>query len=390
MKGPAAIVSTWAPPTLGAPQSLGNILRPLPKNSYFLITSQNHLESSKTDGERLPCEYFYFDKGGKKLSYPQNRILGSFVLLAAILKYAIVVFKKVRAKKASMIIAVSDGGPALLSAYFASLMSGLPLVLYLFDLYQGNCLDGPQHVLARLFEAKLFRRAKRVLVTNEATRDYYLNKYGGEKAIEILYNSIDLSFSKETTVADSNSVKKDIVFTGNVYWSVEQSLKNLILAMDEIRDLPLRLKIFAPRIPEELQKIIDLNPNIQFGLVPADQVKDVQAQAWLLYLPMSWNTPFPDIIRTASPAKLTDYILARRPILVHAPEEAYVSRFVKEHHLGMAVTQNDVKTLANSLRDLYDKKSLSEYDTKAGSELVNRFDALRNSSKLETILKSLH
>ena len=49
---------------------------------------------------------------------------------------------------------------------------------------------------------------------------------------------------------------------------------------------------------------------------------------------------------------------ARRPVLVHAPPDAFVSKYFREHNCGLVVDRDDPKLLARQLGRLLDDPTL--------------------------------
>ena len=69
----------------------------------------------------------------------------------------------------------------------------------------------------------------------------------------------------------------------------------------------------------------------------------------MLFLPLAFDSPYPAVARTSAPAKMAEYLTARRPILVHAPADSFVSSYFRPHSCGVVVDEVDPIALAQAL-----------------------------------------
>jgi glycosyltransferase involved in cell wall biosynthesis len=158
--------------------------------------------------------------------------------------------------------------------------------------------------------------------------------------------------------------------------------------MKKLSDLPLNLELYIPSASPVIKKVILGQTNILLTSAPPGAMPQIQSQATLLFLPLAWNTKAPDIIATATPGKFTDYLASGRPMLIHAPDYAYVSRYGKENNLGLVVDQNSVDALAKAIRDfLADPAQGQKYIDNALRVFHQNHDAHKNAIKLTELLK---
>jgi hypothetical protein len=97
----------------------------------------------------------------------------------------------------------------------------------------------------------------------------------------------------------------------------------------------------------------------------------IQGAADLLFLPLSWNTKSQIIIDTATPGKLTDYLIAGRPMLVHAPSSSCVVRYTKEANCALVVDEDSPWKLQEVLEGFFENNP-----SEVGSQLVENAQAL--------------
>jgi glycosyltransferase involved in cell wall biosynthesis len=296
----------------------------------------------------------------------------------------------VRHREIRCIIGISDFGPALISAYLISRCTRVPYVLYFFDIYLGNNLLLVNELLAKMFEPRMFRSASMVIVTNEGTERFYRKRYGDGFKCAVIQNSVfpESYESKRTPYIPVEPYT--IVFTGNVYWAQQRSLVNLIRAMDGLDDLHARLHLYVPIGHETLRQFVAGRANVHLTSAAQSEMPDVQCNATILFLPLSWHTRSPEVIATATPGKLADYMASGRPILIHAPRHAYVNEYARQHGFALSVDEENIEKLDQAVRKLicdiqYSRRLIEN----AKKTLYENHDATVNAQKLASILESL-
>jgi len=381
------IITTYAPPMMGGPMILYNLLSKFPKDKYSFLTGYSAIKTQPHDNKYwLDCEYYFYDephktkrdminednaqkhsgtivkKANTKWWAPISKIITKLLYIKRIdllvnmfLQLVVVVrqgVKVVKQNKIDVLIGISGDGLALISAYIIHKITKKKYKIYLFDIYKGNKYSPSIRWLANFIEPLLVRNASKIIVTNEGTMNLYKKRYGNIP-IEIIHNAI-FSDNYEGLNSEYDPVEPyNIVFTGHIYWAQEQSVINLINAIRRINKIQVNLKLYLPKCPDSIKKLIKNYNNIIISKASPEEIPAIQKNADLLFLPLSWDTDAPEIIQTATPGKFTDYLIAGRPMLVHAPEYAYVSQYAKENKLGLVVDENDISLLAKAIVDFF-------------------------------------
>lgn len=411
LKKKTLIVSSWAPPMVGGPQNLYNLFSQIQPEQFGLLTSRVNVEHSLRSGVAgswLPCTYHYIEGGTitpaespvasstsptwfdrvvrlvAKIPFIGRRLVSLGNIFRTLGRYAMAGRRIIRRGGYEMLFGISDTGFAMIGTYLISRLTKKPYTLYLFDLYLGNLLSPPYDTLAKWFERQIMTNASLVILTNEVTEQYYKKRYGQAIKTAVVHNSI---FDRHTINTYDAKPPYTIVFTGNVYWAQEQAVMNLLAAMEKLTDLPVTLKLFVPNPPESLKASIAGKKNVELGAAGQDEMPAIQGAATLLFLPLAWDTKAPDIIATATPGKFTDYLASSRPMLVHAPDYAYVSTYTKEHNLGLVVDKNSVDALAKAIRDfLANHQQGKMYVDNALKVFATNHEATKNAAKLTELL----
>ncbi len=390
---------------VGGPQNMYNLFSQFPNNSYSILTSYQATHTpGLTSGSALAGQYEYFDKPlppgpwqpsgavptdanpGTRYPFGIRTLVAYFATPIKIFLMARKAIRIVRRDRCSIILGISDHGPALIAAGITSFFTGRPYVLYLFDLYRGNNFSFSDNLLAKLIERRLFTHAKYVVLTNEGTEQLYHQRYGTKIVTAVVHNA---TFPELFTAQPQYDPKPPftITFTGNVYWAQEQSVLNLIHALEYLQDIPVQLKLYSPTPTVAIRQAVAGKKNIWLGAASQAEMPAIQSAATLLFLPLAWNTQAPEIIATATPGKFTDYLASGRPMLIHAPNYAFVCAYARQHNLGLVVDQNDPRTLAEAIRTfLRNPAKGQEYITNALRSFQENHDARKNAQKLTKIL----
>lgn len=298
----------------------------------------------------------------------------------------------VRQRSIQCIMGISDIGPALISTYFISRCTGIPYVLYFFDIYLGNNLRPINDLLAKIFEPLLIRNASLVILTNEGAERFYRRRYGDAFKSAVVHNSIfpDDYEGKRTTYAPNQPYS--VLFAGHVYWAQERSLMNLMQAIEGLRDLGVQPNLYVPDLStasDALRNYAASHPHVGLKSAAQWEMPGIQSKATILFLPLSWHTS-PQIVATATPGKLADYLASGRPILIHAPPYAYVSEYAKKSGFALVIDEENISKLQDAVKKLIlDVDYSRELVENALRILYKNHDAHKNARELARMLSEL-
>ncbi|MFA6513914.1 MAG: hypothetical protein WCT50_01320 [Patescibacteria group bacterium] len=412
------LLSSWAPPKIGGAQNLYNIFANINPDDYCILTSKQNLKGKEGKfGTKLECDYFFYDEETKNFiidpELPKKRyyyfikkfsfIFKAIKNLASLLKFLLVSLSLInkiikqgkeitKNKKIDLIIGLSDVEINLVSTLILSKILKKPFAIYLFDLYYGNQLSFPYNAIAKFAEPIIFKTAKNIIVTNGATKDYYLNKYGMEEKYTIIHNCVfpeNYENIIPTTIKKTDD-KISIVFTGNIYWPQETSLDNLLKLINNNQTENIEISIYCPSPPTNLINKYQDNKKIKFTAAAQSDMPRIQSEADILFLPLSWNTEAPDIIRTASPGKLTDYLISGRPILIHAPKYSFIAKYGKENNFAEVVDEENIDKLKIAIDKLSNNHIYSkQLVLNAASVFYRNHDARTNAKKFTQIINNI-
>lgn len=364
MKGKILIVSNWGPPMIDGPSIiLGNLLREFNQEKIILFTrsiDKNNAVFNKKGNPLTIKKYSVYvpspyTPGLGNFSRRLFRLMETAWIPITIVKGVIVCLLE----KANCILATSDQPHShfLVSSYFIARLTGRKLILYLLDPVEAFRLGRIQKIVVGVFMPRLMKFASKIIVMDEILADHYQFKYGVK--CEVLPHSVSIKEVEETDISKNGLMNDvpEIVFSGNVSRFHEDSLLNLKKAI-ELIPLKIKLKIYTSTSPEYLRELGFSGRYVTIDHIDHEKLMEKLKKADILFLPLSFLNSDSIIVKAAFPAKTMDYLLASRPILIHAPKDSFIVDYAQRNDFAVCVAENNVDLLANAIRNLIRDKDL--------------------------------
>jgi len=347
------------------------LLKELDPNIYILITNKTCTAYNKSREAKLLNAKCYKVRSGLWISFSERFNKGLLLplgigmgLFDAIMSPFNIVFRAfqiafmLKKENCKSIVAFTADFANLPAAYLACLISRCRYYPYLLDYYSYQWTQPFISVLAHLIEPILLRNASGVIVPNEQLSEDLKSRYGIEPLV--IHNPFDVSayddVIKAPWPADVEEVR--IVYTGAIYQAHFDAFRNLVLALDQINLKKINLHIYSSRTQAQLER-----DGIQGHVVYHDHVEhrksiEEQRRADILFLPLAFNSIYPNIIRTSSPGKMGEYLASGRPVLVHAPADSFISKYFKKHNCGIVVDTNSIEQLSQAIMEIIGDENL--------------------------------
>jgi glycosyltransferase involved in cell wall biosynthesis len=284
-------------------------------------------------------------------------------------------------------VIVCTGGHEILdfpAAFLASRLTGTRFYAYLLDQYGHMVVHVlGKHIFARL-EPMLLKRAAVVIAPNEVLRDEVRRLYGVEALV--IHNPCDLAdYDGPAGAERPRDEETRIVYTGSVGPLQFDAFRNVLAAMARLDRPNIRLHLYTPQSSARLEGEGIRGPVVIHPPQPLSAMPAIQQSADVLFLPLALHSDYPDIVRTAAPGKIGEYLAACRPILVHAPPESFLASYFRDHQCGLVVDRSDPAALAAALESLLSNPALrSELKARAWERAqadFNLTDARRQFAK---------
>jgi len=379
------ITKNCFPPVIVGPAVLlGNLFRRFEGNYCVLMGNLEEEYRLIDNSFWFSCEYYY-------TVFPKQN--NGWRRFRSILKDLILVFKST--KKGLEIVKREKIKNILLVPSYLDTLTGLlihwitrkRLIVYLFDIYYVPNRFGPgwSSLFVRLIEPLLLRNADTVLVTAEPTQNYYKKKYNVNSVI--LPHSVELE--KYKNLSDyklNNSKETTILFTGEVSEAQLDSILNMVKTLNNYPELNARFIIAANASRAIIESLGVEGPSVSIINVNRDEISALQKSADILFLPLSFTWKSPEIIKTAVPSKMPEYLAAGRPILVHAPDYSYVAQYARSEQFAVVVDKPDCNKLREVISDLICDEKLCSTLVGNARKTVKKHDSIIVSEKLQSIL----
>lgn len=357
-----AIVSNFLPPaSTGQAMMLYRLLKDIDPDQYCLISTVGDDARDENYSRRLAGKYFVISSRGELhrgyrfgLSYlrePYNLSVGAYLRARQIARI-------VQQEKCEAVVSCSSGMDLLdvPSGFIASRLAHVPFFIYQFDTYSHMWAQSAVPVLGKWVEGLVLKRSAGVVSTNELVRRLLLKWYGIDSVV--IHNPCDTTLYEGLQREHSEDIK--IVYTGTIGHWQNDAFRNLVQALGLLGRDNTKLHLYAANRPEVLASNGICGPVVHHAYVPVFEIPAIQHQADILFLPLAFHSASPELIQVSSPAKVGEFLAARRPILVHAPPGSFLATYFREHECGLVVDQDDPKALAQAIERLLTDEALGK------------------------------
>lgn len=352
------VVSHILPPSpSGQAVVLYRLLKCLPGEDYCLMSRTNyeHMFGVTECSERLSGVYYHL-REIYPLSIVRKCLLSPFVEILdaffGILCRAVQIKKIAKGENCRLLIACTGDFHDLPAAHLASRWLRVPLIVYVFDDYAYQW-TGLNRAISKRIEGPVLKQAQAIIVTNEYMQKEYRERHGMNSTV--IRNGCFLpnltSPSKTDKMSKDEEVK--IVYTGAVYHAHYDSFRNLIAAIKGIHSENVKLHIYTAQ-PESVLKENGISGHmvVCHRHVDNSQIPKILSEADILFLPLAFESPIPEVIRTSAPGKTGEYLSVGRPILVHGPGDSFVGWYFRKNACGFVVNRRDPKILSRAIEEI--------------------------------------
>jgi glycosyltransferase involved in cell wall biosynthesis len=215
--------------------------------------------------------------------------------------------------------------------------------------------------LSLSIEKEVVKRVNGVIVPNEFLGEAYNKRYGLKCTLvrnpSPLYDLDELDraekvFARETV---------NIVYAGAVYHANDDAMRNLVQGMRLLGREDVRFHIYTSQAEQELKDRGVAGPEvIQHSYINESEIPRVLRQADILFLPLAFSSPIPEVIRTSAPGKMAEYLSVEKPILVHAPPDSFCSWFFQRYKCGVVVAKNNPRLLAGQIESIIASREMQQ------------------------------
>lgn len=195
---------------------------------------------------------------------------------------------------------------------------------------------------------RVIERCECVAVVSWSMAEHYRARYG-VKTIPVIPGISD-SLSNQPIFAGNESGDFIIGMAGQLYALAEwhRLLEALSLLNWRVGDRCIRVRIFGKNFEIHTSDRV----RCEFmGWRDQSEVVQLLTESDLNFIPYWFDPSFKEEAENSFPSKMSTYCAAAKPILVHAPEYATPTAFVRQHDIGYCVASPSVSELADTIRE---------------------------------------
>jgi len=335
---------------------LYRLLQDFDPDRYCLISRNNydrrrsdHIESATG---WLPAKYYHLrDSAAGLPRWPGLRRVAHVVnTLSRTVSRARQLARIIARERCRAVLATTGDTCDMNASYLAARWTRSAFYAYIFDDFRHQNLESRLlRFIARL-QPIMLKKATAVIVPNEFLRDAYREQYG--IAPVVIHNPVETSSPVQSNHLPSARPELSIVYTGDIYAAHYDAFRNLIQAINESGHDTWKLHVYTARPRDLLEREGIGGPVIWHDYVSLDVAKARQHEADVLFLPLAFDSPYPEVIRTSAPGKIGDYLVSGRPILVHSPKDSFISDYFTKHDCGAVVDTAEPHRIVEAIERL--------------------------------------
>jgi glycosyltransferase involved in cell wall biosynthesis len=356
-----ALISHALPPGGGGQaMTIYRLLRNFNPDGYCLISQQEYDSNESIIFNKLQGRYYQLPpefpvslempKWRRHLNIMRGLLRGSFLRGRRVAEI-------MHRERCEAVVACTGGDLLNMTAgYWASRLLGVPFYPYYMDDYATQV---PKlSFFARRVEPLLMKKAAAVITLNEFMSDSLNRRYGVNPVIIRCF--CDVSDYRSLPVKGEPNGEIKIVYAGAIYGAHFDAFRRLLAAIKLLDSSDIKLHIYTSEPVEALQREGITGPVIFHGPRKAAEMPAVQSQADLLFLPLAFETPYPELIKTTAPSKMGELLATGRPIIVHAPADSYLAWYFRQHECGLVVDESDPVKLAQAIEQVLNDRDLQQ------------------------------
>ncbi len=367
------LLQASAPPTPGGTSIvLHRLLGSLPDVRLAVVTDRGLRAAVRRHDElTLPGSYRFFPRlGGRAPFLPGARsavdALNVPLSIAAGVSGALRFWRR----RPDWVLSALDGAFSPVAGALAAALLRRPFVLLIFDLWEENAYGSVSRGLARLLEGPIMRRAAAVVVFSSQSAEHLERKHGVEcTVIATPIEPVEPPF--DDAVAD----ERELLVAGAIYWAQEDAVRRLLRVCAQVPEVHVTMVG-----DEHALRARGLRADRYEPAVSGPEFAARARRAGTLFLGLSFGSEYEAVIRTATPARLAEYMATGRPLLVHAPPGSHVVEYARSEDFAEVVDRADDAALAAGVRRLLDEPALARARSERALALARERHDVRSVS----------
>ncbi|WP_447603649.1 hypothetical protein [Nitrospira sp. Nam80] len=216
---------------------------------------------------------------------------------------------------------------------------------------------GVAHRFAAWLQAKVFYHARHVFVMSQGMVDLYRERYPHVTRCSALVHSFNDDIPEAPAFSPPGA--RDpvrVTLSGNINASCVDAAVRSCAALAQLNG---RLTVLSGTPRAYLQQLGILREGVQYETVSRDDIVRRLGEADIVLLAHGFTGPLSqEEYRTIFPTRTIEYLICGRPILLHAPADCYLTRFMEQYRCALIVNEPRVESVRAGIRRLSEDADL--------------------------------
>lgn len=270
-----------------------------------------------------------------------------------------------------------------------------PFIVYFMDdwiaVTTRKWLSGTLQCIAK----ELLQQADGWLMISEQLQKELCNRYKiAPKQSMIVHNPVDLSAKDLLNLENNNTGTFTVAYAGSIQVMHYDALASVAEAIFKLRceGKDIELVLYTSQVFWKCYENKWRNWDVKYGsLIPYQELNQYLNKADLLLVATSFLPEYAHVVRSSVLTKLTDYMMAGRPILSCGPDYSACNQFINQWGCGLVCETNNIKSIKDFLREQIHKiTSNQKLAIKALNVLENNFEKKYIHSKLYNFIYQIY
>jgi glycosyltransferase involved in cell wall biosynthesis len=282
-------------------------------------------------------------------AFAARRIVRGRAVVTGTWRAAARIEELLRRERCDVVVAVTGDFQNLPASFLAARRLGIPFCAFICDYYSQVWSSQPYYrYVTAVIEPLIIKRAQGLVVLNEFMQRELRDRFGRDSVV--VHPPCDLSLHDAQQPRELAPMEDpiEVVFTGAVSPAQSDALRNLLAAV-EASSRRIDVHVYTAQSPGIAEMLGVRGRFEHHPHVPQEEVPRIQRAADILFLPMSFDSPYPRVVKTSLPTKVGDYLSSCRPILVHAPPDCFISWYFRTHRCGLVVDEPSPARVAEGI-----------------------------------------
>lgn len=349
----------------------------------FVVVGEKDIFFNKTEKNRAyPFPKVFYIRSAISFKNRGERFLVPFKLIIFPVALMRLLFICKRNKVKSALIVYPDGFYMYLG-YFLHIFTGNQFSLYFHNTYYEN-RSGLYKTMAAWIQNRLFKKANTIYLISEGLQGLYIRNYPSLKEkMKVLPHAFthEDDGSYEIPVKLENS-SRSFTFTGNFNESNMDATKRMVNALKNIPDVQINFCTPVPKLLLEARGL-DVSVINYHGYLDDKAYKMLLDESDFVVLTHGFKGGYSEEeYKTIFPTRTLPLLNAKSPLIVHCPENCFLSTFMLPYNCCHFVFSDNENEVEAEIREIIDKNDEISAYLKNKNACLSYFNGKKSAAML--------